>query len=70
MAFLLWPSISYPPPFQYILSDIGRFLYYNPKSDDCQLFIVSSHASLYNIFSISSGRSAVRPYRRCLGSPY
>ncbi len=25
MAFLLWSSISYPSPFQYILSDIGRF---------------------------------------------
>lgn len=41
-------------------------LYYNPKSDDCQLIkkcterthpIVSFHASLYNNFSISSGIS-------------
>lgn len=32
--------------------------------------IVSLSVSLYNNFGISSGRSAVRPYRQCLGSPY
>ena len=32
--------------------------------------IVSLGISLYNNLGISSGRSAVRPYRQCLGSPY
>ena len=32
--------------------------------------IVSFCVSLYNNLGISSGRSAVRPYRQCLGSPY
>ena len=53
--------------------------HYNPKSDYCQpikryakltLPIVSFYVSLYNNLGISSGRSAVRPYRQCLGSPY
>ena len=53
--------------------------HYNPKSDYCQpikkyakltLPIVSFCVSLYNNLGISSGRSAVRPYRQCLGSPY